>query len=261
MKPSHLSRVESLIRRVVEEPFTWLAGGSLDPFQLATHLARFYDATTGDAAPNTFLVCVNADDYRELEAAGLPLLQRQVAEYVLLMAGRRGHHLTEPPAIRFEADAREKPHSAHVMASTEVQAAGSNTEVFAAAPGDGVQEAIRAADAFLIVQGRRHVPLDRPVTHIGRRTENDIVLDDPSISRRHAQIRWRQRYFVLYDVSGHGRTSVNGIRTQEHILRPGDVIALSDVFLVYGEGREDLASGAPSGGVEEMDSTMLKPGE
>jgi hypothetical protein len=261
MKHSPLSRVESLIRRVVEEPFTWLGGGALDPFQLATHLARVYDAPpAGDELPNTFVVRVNAGDYQELEAAGLPLLQRQVGEYVRLMAGRRGHHLAEPPVVRFEPSARERPRSAHVTATTEAREARQDTEVFSAPSDDAIQAAIQAADAFLIVGGRQHVPLDRPVTYLGRRVENDIVLDDPSVSRRHAQIRWRQRYFVLYDVSGHGRTSVNGAVTQEHVLRPGDVIALSDVLLVYGEGREALAGGPPAV-AEETDTTLLKPDE
>ena len=40
--------------------------------------------------------------------------------------------------------------------------------------------AILAADAFLIVQGRQHIALDRPVTRIGRRMDNDIVLDLPT---------------------------------------------------------------------------------
>ena len=96
---------------------------------------------------------------------------------------------------------------------------------------------------------------------IGRRVDNDIVLDLPSISRQHAQIRWRQRYFVLYDVSSHGRTYVNGSQIQEHILRPGDVIALSDLFLVYGEGREDMMGLSSFDEQDEMDSTMLKPEE
>ena len=80
------------------------------------------------------------------------------------------------------------------------------------------------------------MPLNRPLTTMGRRTENDVVLDLPSVSRQHAQIRWRLGRFVLYDVSSRGRTLVNGHPISEHVLRPGDVIALSDALLVYGEG-------------------------
>ncbi len=261
MKHSPLSRVERLIRRVVEEPFTWFGSEKLDPFQLAGHLTRVYeDVAPETEQPNLFVIHVNPNDYREIESYGVQALARQVADYVVIMAGRRGHHLSQPPTIRFESHAQEQTHSAHVTVSRVVDQ-HLNTDVYAVEDNDGVQEAIRSADAFLIVQGRQHIALDRPITRIGRRIENDIVLDSPSISRQHAQIRWRQRYFVLYDVSGHGRTAVNGAPAQEHVLRPGDVIALSDIFLVYGEGRDALSATSTPADGEELGTTMLKPEE
>ncbi len=262
MKRSPLSRVESLIRRVVEEPFTWFGGGSLDPFQLASHLVRVYDIPTADGRQiNHFSIQVNPDDLLDIQAYGVSLLEQQVADYTVLMAGRRGYHLSEPPVIQFEPHPEEKMQSAHVIASWRDGQPHSDTEIYSVETSNNVQDAIREADAFLIIQGRQHIPLDRPVTRIGRRTENDIVLDSPSISRQHAQIRWRQRYFVLYDVSSHDRTSVNGTPIQEHILRPGDVIALSDILLVYGEGRDDLLGPSQLSESDEMDSTVLKPEE
>lgn len=256
-----LSRVENLIRRVVEEPFTWLGNGSLDPFQLASHLARYYDApTVNGQSPNRFTVYISPEDNDEL-GDGRPLVERQVADYVVLMAGRRGHELKGPPIVHLEPRPQEKARSAHVVAAYDPPEDQPQTAIFAAQDDAGTRESIKAADAFLIVQGRQHVPLDQPVIRIGRRVDNDIVLDVPSVSRNHAQIRWRQRYFVLYNVSSQGLTSVNGARVQEHVLRPGDVIGLSDVLLVYGEGREELSATDSSPDREEMDSTMLKPEE
>jgi len=260
MKQSPLARVESLIRRVIEEPFTWLSSDSLDPFRLATHLARAYHDGPVEEQPRQFTLYVSPQDYADM-AADLPGLELQVADYVTLLAERRGVRLSETPAVHFEPDAAIEPRSARVVAGDLAMAPAAHTDVFAPETGDAVLEAIRAADAFLIVQGKRHLPLDRPVTRIGRRMDNDIVLEAPSISRQHAQIRWRQRYFVLYDVSSHGRTAVNGMTTREHILRPGDVIALSDVMLVYGEGREDLLATPPEDNNEALDTTMLKPSE
>lgn len=261
MKRSPLSRVESLIRRMVEEPFTWLNGGGLDPFQLATHLSRYYDAQpAGQSAPNSFTVTISPRDFQAIEQE-IDILERQVADYVVLIAGRRGHHLKSTPEVAIEQSESEKDHSAHIVAAYKEQPVESGTAVYAFEGNDATLEAIRAADAFLIVQGRQHIALDRPIIRIGRRVDNDIVLDAPSISRQHAQIRWRQRYFVLYDVSSHGRTFVNGAQIQEHILRPGDVIALSDIFLVYGEGRDDMHSSPSYTEHDEMDSTMLKPEE
>lgn len=259
MKQSPLSRVENLIRRVMEEPFTWFGSESLDPFQLALHLTRTYEGfEKNETPPNQFYLYISPDDYRKLKDT-LPGLEKQVADYVVLMTARNGIHLADRPRIRFEIDPEQKTNSARIVAMQEEAPSQFDTAILTMESGDATQEAIREADAFLILQGRRHIPLDRPITRIGRRIENDIVLDTPSISRQHVQIRWRQRYFVLYDVSSHGRTSVNGEAVQEHILRPGDVIALSDILLVYGEGREDVLSAPDPSANEEMGSTMLKP--
>ena len=262
MKRSPLSRVESLLRKVVEEPFTWLAGDPLDPFRLATHLVRHYeDALDDGTLPNQFIIHLSLDDYAEMAAAGLPEVEAQVADYVALLAERRGLHPSEPAQVTFEADTAELTRRAHIVASRHAEPPDSHTAVFTVDAGQAVLAAIRAADAFLIVQGRQHIALDRPVTRIGRRMDNDIVLDSPSISRQHAQIRWRQPYFVIYDVSRHGQTAVNGVPAREHVLRPGDVIALSDIMLVYGEGRDEPRGDAPLFADEELDTTMQKPYE
>lgn len=261
MKRTPLSRVENLIRRVIEEPFSWFSGGALDPFHLATHLSRYYDGELSpQGIPDHFVVTVSPGDFEQLSPQ-INTFEEQVADYVVLMAGRRGYHLKEPPRISIEASDREKSHSAHITVLQESAHTHDGTAIYADIKMDSPLEAIKATDAFLILQGREHIPLDRPVIRIGRRMDNDIILDMPSISRRHALIRWRQRYFVLYDVSSHGRTIVNGSRVREHILRPGDVIALSDVLMVYGEGRDGLQDIISFDESDGMDSTQLKPQE
>lgn len=258
MKYLPLARVESLIRRVVEEPFTWLGGGSLDPFQLASHLTRQYEhAGAQDEAPSRFTVYVSPEDYREIERE-LASFQQQVGDYVVLMARRRGFDLKEAPTVHIEVSSEEATRSAHIVAHFDTPDNPSETIILSSGDSGAIHEAIRAADAFLIVQGRQHIALDQPVIRIGRRVDNDIVLDLPSISRQHAQIRWRQQYFVLYDVSGQGHTTVNGKRVQEHVLRPGDVIAFSDILMVYGEGRDEPGVTNPAE-ADGMDSTMLQP--
>ncbi len=243
----------------MEEPFTWFGNGSLDPYQLAIHLSRNYEEQVKNGTPpNQFTIYVNPVDSRVLRET-MPGLEKQLGDYLVLMTARRGIHLSDSPRIQFEIDPEVKQNSARIVLAFEEENQPAETAIYQLGGNDPTQEAIRAADAFLILHGRQHIALDRPIIRIGRRVENDIVLDSPTISRQHAQIRWRQRYFVLYDVSSHGRTSVNGEPVQEHILRPGDVIALSDILLVYGEGRDDFAEGPELPGNDEMDSTMLKP--
>ena len=90
-------------------------------------------------------------------------------------------------------------------------------------------------NAFLIVEGNRIFPLNRTVINIGRRNDNHLVLSDPRVSRAHAQLRAIRGQYILFDLNSTGGTSVNGQRIHQYTLRPGDVISLSGVPLIYGE--------------------------
>ncbi len=90
-------------------------------------------------------------------------------------------------------------------------------------------------NAFLIVGGSKVFPLDNPVLNIGRRLDNHLVIDDPRVSRVHAQLRAIKDHFVLFDLGSTGGTYVNGVRIHQSVLYPGDVISLAGFSLVYGQ--------------------------
>lgn len=89
--------------------------------------------------------------------------------------------------------------------------------------------------AFLIIDGGKPIALTKPVINIGRRAENQVVLNHPKVSRTHAQIRLKEGRYVLFDVGSKSGTSVNGVPVKQHILQSGDVITIVDIHLVYGE--------------------------
>lgn len=89
--------------------------------------------------------------------------------------------------------------------------------------------------AFLMVAGQRHMTLSQPEVRIGRLRENDLVLDDPHISRRHALVRLENSRYVLYDLKSTAGTKVNDVDINSHTLRPGDVIRVANIEIVYGE--------------------------
>jgi len=90
-------------------------------------------------------------------------------------------------------------------------------------------------DAFLIVDGTQIVPLTQTVINIGRRTDNHIVIDDPRVSRVHAQMRAIKGRYVIFDLDSKGGTFLNGESIHHSPLAPGDVVSLSGVPLVYGQ--------------------------
>jgi hypothetical protein len=90
------------------------------------------------------------------------------------------------------------------------------------------------ANAFLVMDGHKTIPLDVPVVNIGRRLNNQVIINDKRVSRTHAQLRAAKGRFTLFDLNSSGGTFVNGRRIVQSILYPGDVISLAGVTLIYG---------------------------
>jgi pSer/pThr/pTyr-binding forkhead associated (FHA) protein len=130
-------------------------------------------------------------------------------------------------------------------------------------------------NAFLIIEGVKVHPLNESVVNIGRRLENQLVIDDPRVSRNHAQLRAIKGRFVLFDLNSTGGTFVNGQRTSQTVLYPGDVISLAGVALIFGQdnppSRSDVSNTSPLGlepgmnerptAVMDQNTVDLKPGK
>lgn len=69
---------------------------------------------------------------------------------------------------------------------------------------------------------------------LGRDPRCDIALTDGSVSRRHAELRVEDGKFLLVDLNSSNGTFVNGIRTSEAVVRPGDQLRLGGVILALG---------------------------
>lgn len=95
--------------------------------------------------------------------------------------------------------------------------------------------------AFLIVDGSQVVVMDKPITNIGRKSDNHIVINNEHVSRHHAQIRRIKGQYVIHDLSSTVGTSVNGKRVEQVTLIPGDIISLGGVPLIFGEGTPTTA--------------------
>ncbi len=102
-----------------------------------------------------------------------------------------------------------------------------------AKPGDDVGTI--PEDAFVIIDGTRVIPLNQAIVNIGRRIENTLVVDDPRVSRTHAQLRAINSRYIIFDLNSTGGTFVNGKRVNQSILYPGDVISLAGAELIYGQ--------------------------
>jgi pSer/pThr/pTyr-binding forkhead associated (FHA) protein len=88
-------------------------------------------------------------------------------------------------------------------------------------------------NAFFVIESDKIYPLVKAIINIGRRMENDLVIDDPRVSRTHAQLRGIQGHYVLFDLSSTGGTFVNGSRIRETIIYPNDTISLGGFTLTF----------------------------
>ena len=71
---------------------------------------------------------------------------------------------------------------------------------------------------------------------IGRTSDNDIVLDNKGVSRRHAQIDFSPDGALLIDNDSLNGTFVNQAKVSEHFLKDADVVTIGKFDLVFQEG-------------------------
>ena len=186
------------------------------------------DAAGRRFAPDQYTLSMHPYDYESLTKSD-HLSQSTLSDALRISLQAADYQLSREP---------------HITLATDPTLPRSEMRVIAwhsSDPTEAVPEAEQPASemppqgAFFIVDGRRHFPLDRTLINIGRRLDNQLVLEDPHVSRRHAQLRVRGNRYVLYDLNSTSGTRVNGKQLQEWVLRPGDVVTLATVHLIYGE--------------------------
>ena len=71
----------------------------------------------------------------------------------------------------------------------------------------------------------------------GRGVGNDMIVEDPCVSTRHAKIRLEGGRYVLYDLGSLNGTWLNGQRISRIVLMDGDVIGVGTTELRFKEVR------------------------
>jgi hypothetical protein len=184
-------------------------------------------------APNCFHLSLGkrlmqtASVVPDLKAVLIAKLEEHIRQSEMVLLSPIEIDLTEDPALRAE--------SVHVRA--EIDRPGEDaTDGFAPVDAGAVE---LPPGAFLIINGQRHFPLNRPVVNIGRQLDNHLVLDDPLVSRRHAQLRARDGQYLLTDLGSKHGLRLNNDPVREAVLQPGDVVRLGNIELIYGDEREE----------------------
>lgn len=90
-------------------------------------------------------------------------------------------------------------------------------------------------DACLIIADKEPFFLNKPVINIGRRSSNDLVLDDPMVSRDHIQLRAESGRFYLFDLGSKAGTTINNFPASNIALKPGDVIQIGQTRMIFNQ--------------------------
>ena len=84
-------------------------------------------------------------------------------------------------------------------------------------------------------QAGQAFPLSDSVTRLGRHPDSEIMLDDITVSRRHAEVERRGSGYVARDAGSLNGTYVNQERVDEQMLSNGDELQVGKFRLVFFE--------------------------
>lgn len=244
---SALSRFEQFMERTFEGSARRLFRSQITPAEITRRLERAMESQqtiTVDRVivPSFYRAFLNPEDFQAYEAYQDDL-EREMANYLRDLAQERGFSLLQHPVVDVAPDPAVARRTIQVVAEmTGVHPGnhpvGGNVESTQAIdPRDVPQQRAVGITAELVMRtmdGTHVFPLTSNMMSIGRGLSNDIVLEDPRISRQHAQIRFKARRFLIADHGSTNGTYVNGTPvTTEQVLRPGDIVSLGGLELTF----------------------------
>ncbi len=252
----NLEQLESHLRDLVEVKLIGLLPGSKAPHQAIRKLSQammdnlIQSADGKEVAPNVFTLVVHPTQASVWQSS--EVLQMLIAS-LRVVGEEAGVSFSAPPTISITQNPDVEETFLEVIAFHQVEAVADTVGMTPVnEPAAGSKSETAPESAFLIVDGVKVFPLTQAVINIGRRMDNQLVIDDPRISRSHAQLRAIKGRYVIFDLNSTGGTYVNGQRISQSVLYPGDVISLAGVALVFGQDN-------PPSRLESDETSPLKP--
>lgn len=231
-----LQRFERWMHELIEGRMISLLGGRLQPADLARRLAQHMEdqrrVSAGRVlAPNSFRVFLSPATlagFGSFEQG----LEEELASFLMARAEEAGLSFVGRVRVTLLADPELKGDRCR-MASDLVDRRGVIMgDAYLTSPLVAVEAGEDVPPAMVLVVGSRSVALAPvPRLSLGRALGSDIVLDDASVSRRHALLSRRGGSWLLEDQGSTHGCFVNGRRVQAAMLRPGDNLQLGGVVM------------------------------
>lgn len=183
--------------------------------------------------PDMFTLIVSAEKMKEWQFS--QSFGGVFKEALLEAAQYLGQVFAAPPNVSLTANASLAPNEVDLIASYRVTGSLAGLQPAENVPPAVQPDSSKKLNAFLILDGNKVFKLRQDIINLGRRLDNHVVLNDPRVSRTHAQIRLVKGRYIIFDLHSTGGTYINGQRITQSILYPGDVISLAGATLVYGQ--------------------------
>jgi Protein of unknown function (DUF3662)/FHA domain len=247
-----LQRFEERLEHLVTGAFARTFRSAVQPVEVAAALQREVDNSAQiisrdrRLAPNDFTIDLSPADYQRLSAFGQTLSQ-ELATMLHQHAEEQGYRFAGPLRLTFRQADELTTGRFRVESEAAAQVTGTPADTEHGGRDSGVR---------LDINGTIH-PLRAAGMVVGRGTGVDVRIDDPGISRRHAEFRFQpgaegHPTVSVLDLGSTNGTAVNGQRIQHTILNPGDVIQVGGtkirVFRASDQPPEPAASGSDVGG-------------
>ena len=238
--------MESLVEGVFGRAFR----RQIHPVEIAKGLTKQMDegrmvSISRTYAPNDFTVHLSKEDAESIQAYR-DALRDELIQYASTHADNKDYHLMTPPKVRFETEdslrfgefgitakltGGEGPREKGAPQDTSGQTRIFRTEETGVAQDQGtsaisVEEARRqglAREVVELVLDERTYPLEGhgPWT-VGRSQDNDIVVPDPNVSRRHARLSRADNGFIVEDLGSTNGTLLDGAPIDRERIESGD---------------------------------------
>jgi hypothetical protein len=227
-----LQRFERRIEEMVNRPFARAFKAEVQPVEIASALQRETDDRAAIVSrgrtmvPNAFTVVLGPHDHERLSTYA-EALGSELAAMVSEHAAEQHYAFLGPVTVTFERD--EELETGRFRVRSEALAG--------AVPADPsrASQAGRTGHPWLEV-GATTYALTGPTTRIGRGNDTDLRIDDPGISRNHAEIRQQGGDVTIVDVGSTNGIVINGRRVQQARLDDGASVVLGSTTLTFHAG-------------------------
>ena len=225
-------RFEKKVEGAVSGAFARAFKGDVQPVEIAARLQRELDAEAKlmsrdkRLVPNDFIVGLSQHDHDKLTPYAKTLIDELAGE-LRSHAREMGYVFNGPVTIVFELRS-DLPTGRFTVASQAVAGVVERE-------GPASNTSISRARLVLEVNGTRH-PLQAPGLVIGRGSEADLRINDPGISRRHAQIRVHDTgaatQIDIVDLGSTNGITVNGEKVRHAVLQEGSRIEIGSTRML-----------------------------